>query len=78
MSKQIQAMFDKHPERFESWHNEDHNMRGLDYWVYCKAPYYSPENECQTIHTDTVADALAYMRDVAKGEFDGYGWGPAL
>ena len=74
MSKQIQAYIEKHPEKFDSWHTEDHNERGLDYWVYCKAPYFSPESECGTIHEDTVKETLARMRGVIKGEFNGYNW----
>ena len=76
MSKQIQQYVDAHPDKFESWHTEDNNARGLDYWVYCKAPYYSPDMECGTIHEDTVKDALAKMRGVEVGEWNGYGWGP--
>ena len=74
MSKTIQAYIDKHPEKFESWHNEDHNERGLDYWVYCRDPYFSPDMETQTIHEDTVKLALEYMRRVIPGKYNGYCW----
>lgn len=77
MSKQLDAMIAKHPEKFASWHSEDHNARGLDYWVYCKPPYFSPDMECGTIHEDTVKETLAKMRAVIPGVHNGYGWGPA-
>ena len=64
MSKQIQVYIDKHPEKFESWHTEDNNARGLDYWVYCATGYWCPENECGTIHEDTVAETLVRMKTV--------------
>ncbi len=76
MSKTIQDYIDKHPEKFESWHSEDHNERGLDYWVYCREPYFSPDMETQTIHEDTVKETLVYMRAVIKGKFNGYSWEP--
>ena len=76
MSKTIQAYIEKHPDRFESYHNEDHNKRGLDYWVYCREPYFSPDMETQTIHEDTVKDAMAKMRAVIKGRYNGYCWEP--
>ena len=66
MSKQIKDFIKKHPEKFDSWHTEDNNDRGLDYWVYCKDPYFCPDMECQTIHEDTVKDAMAKMRTVIK------------
>ncbi len=81
MSKQIQDYINKHSDKFESWHTEDNNERGLDYWVYCKSPYYCPDMECQTIHEDTVKEALARMKRVIKGKqvfIDNWsGWEPA-
>ena len=74
MSKTLNDYIAKHPEKFESWHSEDHNERGLDYWVYCRLPYFCPNEECGTIHVDTVKEALAAMRTVIKGKFNGYGW----
>lgn len=74
MSKVIEAYIAKHPEKFASYHNEDHNERGLDYWVYCREPYFCPSMECGTIHEDTVADTMRMMRTVIKGQFNGYGW----
>ena len=74
MSKSIQQYMDRHPEKFESWHTEDNNARGLDYWVYCKAPYFCPDMETQTIHEDTVRDTLAKMRRVRVGRYNGYCW----
>ena len=66
MSKQIQKYIDKHPEKFESWHNENHNERGLDYWVYTTSDHICPDMECGTIHEDTVAETLSMMRTVRK------------
>ena len=74
MSKTIDNYVKSHPDRLESWHNEDHNERGLDYWVYCREPYFCPDMECGTIHEDTVKETMAKMRTVIKGKFNGYGW----
>lgn len=74
MSKLIQNYIDSHPDKFESWHTENNNDRGLDYWVYCKDPYFNPDSETQTIHEDTVKETLAAMRRVIKGRFNGYCW----
>ncbi len=74
MSIQLDRYIAKHPEKFESWHSEGHNERGLDYWVYCNEPYFCPDTETSTIHEDTVADPLAMMRTVIPGKFNGYGW----
>ena len=74
MSKTIQAYIDKHPDKFESWHSEGNNERGLDYWVYCKDPYFNPDLEGQTIHEDTVAETLKVMRRVIKGRRDDWHW----
>lgn len=74
MSKSIQQYMDRHPEKFESWHTEDNNARGLDYWVYCREPYFCPDMETQTIHEDTVRDTLAKMRRVRVGRYNGYCW----
>lgn len=74
MSKTIQAYIDKHPDKFESWHTENNNSRGLDYWVYCKEPYFNPDAESQTIHEDTVQDVLYKMRRVIKGYNTGWCW----
>lgn len=75
MSKTIQDYIKKNPDKFESWHTEDNNDRGLDYWVYCKDPYYSPDMECQTIREDTVKDVMIKMRNVIEGvrKYDEYG-----
>jgi hypothetical protein len=70
MSKQIQAMIDKHPEKFDSWHTEfdgygdSHNDHLPSYWVYCKEGYIIPDNECGSIHTKTVKEAVETMRTV--------------
>lgn len=32
MSKTIQKYIDQNPEKFASWHSEDYNARGRDYW----------------------------------------------
>lgn len=74
MSKTIQDYMNKHPEKFESWHNEDNNARGLDYWVYCKEPYFDPMTETSTIHEDTVKETLQAMRRVIEGRHNGYSW----
>lgn len=74
MSKTIQKYVDANPEKFESWHTEDHNARGLDYWVYCRDPWFSPDMETQTIHEDTVKETLIRMRAVRKGKYNGYCW----
>jgi hypothetical protein len=74
MSKQIDRYIKANPEKFESWHTEDNNERGLDYWVYCREPYYCPATECGTIHEDTVAQVLAKLRTVRPGVFNGYCW----
>lgn len=76
MSKTIQAYIDKHQDKFGDWWNEDHNERGLDYWVECKEPYFNPSTECCTIHEDTVKETLAAMRSVIKGKHNGYSWEP--
>lgn len=72
MSKTIQDYINKHPDKFESWHSEDND--GLDYWVYCRSPYFSPDMETQTIHEYTVKDTLIYMRAVIKGKYNGCCW----
>jgi len=74
MSKTIQDYIDNNPDKFESWHSENHNERGLDYWVYCKEPYFYPSKEGQIIHEDTVKETMQAMRQVEKGWFDGYSW----
>jgi len=74
MSKTIQKYMDANKDKFDSWHSEDHNARGLDYWVYCKEPYFSPMTETSTIHEDTVKETLAAMRTVVKGRHNGYSW----
>ena len=74
MSKQIRAMIAKYPEKFAEYWNEDHNERGLDYWVECREPYFCLDTETPTIHEDTVKDTLAAMRRVVKGKFNGYCW----
>lgn len=74
MSKAIRDYIAKHPDKFLRMWNEDHNERGLDYWVECKAPYFDPLTEVPTIHEDTVKDTLAAMRRVVPGEFNGYCW----
>ena len=74
MSKTIQTYIDNHPDKFECWHNEDHNERGLDYWVYCREPYFCPSTETTCIHEDTVKETLAQMRTVVKGKHNGYNW----
>ena len=73
MSKTIQNYIDKHPEKFDSWHREPCDGR-LDYWISCRDPYFSPDMEAQTIHEFTVRDAMAKMRAVIKGRFNGYCW----
>ena len=74
MSKTIQDYIDKHPDKFVSWWNEDHNERGLDYWVECKHPYFDPMTEVMCIHEDTVKETLVAMRRVVKGRHNGYSW----
>ena len=74
MSKQIAKMVADNPDKFMEYWNEDHNERGLDYWVACREPYFCPATETQTIHEDTVRDTLAQMRSVVKGKFNGYCW----
>jgi len=74
MSKTIQNYIDKHPDKFIEWWNEDHNERGLDYWVSIRSPFFNPLKETQTIHTDTVAQALQQMRTVIKGKYNGHCW----
>ena len=74
MSKTIQNYIDKHPDKFKSWHSEDHNDRGLDYWIYCNNDWFCPRNETQTIHVDTVKEALAEMRHVEQGYYNGWCW----
>lgn len=76
MSKSIQDYIDKHPDKFVEWWNEDHNERGLDYWVVCKEPYFNPLTETSTIHEDTVKETLIAMRSVIKGKHNGYSWEP--
>lgn len=77
MSKTIRAYIDKHPDKFESEISiEANNERGCDYWVYCKAPWFNPDLETQTIHEDTVKETLAAMRRVIKGKHNGYCWEP--
>jgi len=72
MSKQIQAMIDRNPTKFDSWHTEydgygeAHNDHLPSYWVYCKAPYIVPDKECGFVHTKTVTEALAMMRSVER------------
>lgn len=74
MSKMIQKYIDKHPDKFIEWWNEDHNERGLDYWIVCREPYFWPQRETSTIHVDTVQEALEAMRTVVKGKYNGYCW----
>jgi len=74
MSKAIRDYMAKHPDKFAEYWNEDHNDRYLDYWVICKAPYFSPASETPTIHEDTVKDTLAAMRGVIRGVDAGYRW----
>ncbi len=74
MSKTIQNYIDRHPGKFESWHSEDNNPRGLDYWVYCREPYFCPSTETSTIHENTVQETIAAMRTVIKGKNNGYSW----
>ena len=74
MSKTIEDYIKKHPDKFDSWHTEDNNERGLDYWVYCKDPYFYPSSETQTIHENTVKETIQAMRCVIKGTYNGYCW----
>ena len=76
MSRTIQAYIDKHPEKFEEWHSEAHNERGLDYWVWCREPYFDPDYGMRGIHEDTVKDTLRAMRRVIKGRSNGHEWVP--
>jgi hypothetical protein len=74
MSKTIKNLVAANPEKFSEYWNEDHNERGLDYWVTCKEPYFNPMTECQTLHEYTVNDMLKAMRGVRKGVFNGHSW----
>lgn len=62
MSKTLQKYVDAHPEQVESWHNENHNARGLDYWVYMKPGWYCARTDCGTVHEDTVKETIAALR----------------
>lgn len=79
MSKQIQAMINRHPDKFDSWHTEydgygeSCNDHLPSYWVYCKEGWIIPDKECGSIHTKTVKEALALMKTVESGCFmDGF------
>ena len=69
MSKQIKAYIAKHPDKFQELHIEDsgNDERGIDYWVYTKAPYFFPTTECGSERTNNVKEMLGLMRTVVKG-----------
>lgn len=73
-SKTLNEYCEKHSDKFESCHSEANNDRGLDYWVYCREPYFNPLSETQTIHEDTVKETLEVLRFVEEGVFNGYCW----
>lgn len=74
MSKTIQAMIIANPHKFVKQWSEDHNDRGLDYWVELREPYFVPATETGQIHENTVRETLATMRTVIKGKHNGYAW----
>lgn len=77
MSKTIKDYIAKHPDKFESKISIENNWGEAgkhDYWVYCKAPWFSPDTDCQTIHEYNVKDTIAAMRGVTKGKFNGHSW----
>lgn len=67
MSKQIKAMFEKHPEKFDEWWVE-YNDDQKQYWVYCKDPYFCEFQEGQLIIEHTVKEVVDRMKRVVKGK----------
>ena len=68
-SQMIESRVMLNRDKFESYHVEDEG-----HWVYCKAPYFSPDSECGTIHEYTVSEMLDKMSRVEKGVFNGHSW----
>lgn len=67
MSKQIKALFDKHPEKFDEWWVE-YNDGQKQYWVYCKDPYFCEFQEGQLILEHTVKEVVDRMKRVVRGK----------